>query len=211
VDGCWLIPSFLEPARASTLAAAIAARSASFLERRSRSGLGPRYGVIDGPTVRAELPALEQLEAQRIRPLVRALGGTEVEPLRSDRRALRVQRYEQKSDGFRWHRDGHEFAALLVLVNDNGGETQLLPPAYSRLLKYALYPAYFAPQLLSLFPYRRLRLGPGDLLVMRGRDLIHRGVTLQQGGERVILVCAYERPGKAPHPMHDAVARWLNY
>jgi hypothetical protein len=204
------LPGFLPAAEVAALIAALEPQRSSLLRIDGRGGLGPRYAVLDGPTVAERLPELVRCIDERVRPAMCAFAGETVEPLPSRRRALRVQIYTAADDGFRWHRDGHRFTALLTLRNDSDGQTQMLSPRLSRALTPLLYLLYPLPQVFSALPRRTVVAGAGDLVLMRGRDLIHRGVT-RRAGERVVTVCAFERPGYAPHPLHDAIARRLNF
>ena len=52
---------------------------------------------------------------------------------------------------------------------------------------------------------------PGDLLVMRGGVVLHRGVTLADEGERILIAYTYAEPGRKPNAFRDFVARRLNY
>jgi hypothetical protein len=201
---------FLSAGEVATLLAEIAAERASFQRIDGRAGLGPRYEVLGGDLVQSRLPALMQVLGERIQPAIAAFAGEPLEPLPSPQRAMRVQIYTAREDGFRWHRDGHAFTALLTLRNESAGETQMLSPRLSRLVVPFLYALYPVPQVFSTLPRRGVMAGPGDLLVMRGRQLIHRGVTAR-AGERVVAVFAFERPGYVPHPLHDFVARRLNF
>jgi hypothetical protein len=209
-DGFQHLSGFLSPAEVTTLLAEVAAERESFQRIDGRRGLGPRYEVLGGELVQERLPALVRLLRERIQPAISAFAGEPLESLPSPRRAMRVQIYTAREDGFRWHRDGHAYTALLTLSNESGGETQMLPQRLSRLLVPFLYALYPVPQVFSWLPRRSVRAAPGDLLVMRGRRLIHRGVTAR-AGERAVAVFAFERPGYVPHPLHDLIARRLNF
>ncbi len=131
--------------------------------------------------------------------------------LDSPRRSMRIQRYEQKNHEFRWHRDAHDFVALVTLSNSNQGQTQIISPAASRYLKYLLYPFYAVPQIFSIFPYERVITKPGDLLLMRGSAVLHRGIFELATGDRTLLVYTYDALGKTPSVFRDRIARFLNY
>ena len=122
-----------------------------------------------------------------------------------------MQRYTNRAQGFRWHFDGHEFAALITLKNTNCGETLHVSPGLSRFLRWLVYLLYPLPGLFTLVPHRKTDAGPGDLLLMRGGNMLHRGVTLGSEGERVLVIYAYDRIGKRPNPIRDRIASWLNY
>ena len=211
MDAFLHVQDFLSPAERARLLAQVNAQRGCLRTMRSRSGLGPRYAVIDGETLAEHLPELLSLRAQRIIPLLEAACGHAIEPLRSPRRAARVQVYSQLGDGFRWHRDGHEFAAVLTLAVEGDGHTEVIATRPSKLLKHALYPLYALPNLMSLAPSTSIRSRPGDLLLLRGRDAIHRGAPATAPGERIVVVYALDRRGRRPRPLQDLVARMLNY
>jgi hypothetical protein len=134
-----------------------------------------------------------------------------VAPLASSKRAIRVQSYARRDHGFRWHFDGHPYVALVALENGNAGETHFMSLAWSRVLRWLLYPLYPFPQVLSIFPYQRVAMAPGDLLVMRGARILHRGVTRRDDGERLLLTYTFDHPGRRANPLRDWIARRLNY
>ncbi len=180
-------------------------------EIHGRRGLGPRYRVIDGDQIRARMPAVESLGQERVRPLVERFAGEPLGAFASPRRAQRVQIYSRRDQGFRWHRDGHPYVALVTLENGNAGQTQFISPGLSRVLRYLIYPLYPLPQLFSLAPRSAVTCREGDLLIMRGRLTIHRGVTLAETGRRILFVYAFDRAGQRPSPLRDLIARKLNY
>ena len=124
---------------------------------------------------------------------------------------MRVQAYARREHGFRWHFDGHDFVALVTLENGNEGQTHFLSPRLSRWMRFVLYPLYPFPQVLSVLPYAAVTARPGDLLVMRGARILHRGVTRAETGRRVLLAFTYDPPDKRSNPLRDAIARRLNY
>ena len=78
-------------------------------------------------------------------------------------------------------------------------------------LGFALYPLYAVPQAFSIVPHQVTQMEAGDLLIMRGSHVLHRGVTLADEGERILVVYAYDEVGKRPNPIRDKIARVLNY
>ena len=202
---------FLPPAEVAFYRRLVDGHAALLTEIHGRGGLGPRYRVIDGDQIRAELPAIETLGRERVRPLVERFAGEPLGAFASPRRAQRVQIYSRPDQGFRWHRDGHPYVALVTLENGNAGQTQFISAALSRFLRYLIYPLYPLPQLFSLLPRSTVTCAAGDLLVMRGRLAIHRGVTLATSGRRILFVYAFDRAGQRPSPLRDLIARRLNY
>ena len=205
------VSGFASAEELSRLRRLIAVREDLFTEVHGRGGLGPRYRVIDGDTIHDHLPAIEEFGDGWVRPLAAEFAGGPVVPLGSSRRAIRVQAYERRDHGFRWHFDGHPYVALVALENTNHGETQFISPGLSRWLRFLLYPLYAFPQIFSLFPRQAVAMRPGDLLIMRGGRSLHRGVTLSDEGERILLAYTYDEPGRKPNPFRDWIARRLNY
>jgi hypothetical protein len=205
------VPGFLTAEELARLRGAIAERQDLLREVHGRGTLGPRYRVIDGDQIHAHLPAVEEVGERRVLPLTEEFAGVSLAPLGSSRRAMRVQVYERREHGFRWHFDGHPYVALVTLENTNRGQTQFISPRLSRFLRFLLYPLYAFPQLFSVFPRSTVETRPGDLLVMRGGGVLHRGVTLAEEGERILIAYTYAEPGRKPNPFRDFVARRLNY
>lgn len=186
-------------------------RRSLFTEVHGRGGLGPRYRVIDGDQIHTHLPEMEEFGDRRVRPLAESFADGPLQPLGSSRRSMRVQSYERRDHGFRWHLDGHSYVALVALENANGGQTQFISAGLTRFLRFLLYPLYAFPQVFSIFPRSTVTLEAGDLLVMRGARVLHRGITLKDEGERILIAYTYDQPGKKPNPFRDFIARRLNY
>lgn len=202
---------FLTAEELAALRALVAAKADRFIPVNGKAGLGPRYRVLDGEQIAAHAPAIVDLGQRRVRPVVERFAGRSLAFLDSSRRALRVQTYSQRGDGFRWHFDGHPFVALLTLENHNRGATEFLSVRLSRWLRPAFYALYPLPQVFSLFPRQTVEARPGDLLVMRGRKALHRGVTRGDGKERTVVAYTFADPEHRPNPLHDWIARRLNY
>ncbi len=205
------VPGFLSGDELGRLLGRIEANEDLYTEVHGRGGLGPRYRVIDGDQIHGQLPEVEELGERRVRPLAEEFAGEPLRPLGSSKRSMRVQAYERREHGFRWHLDGHAYVALVTLKNTNGGQTQFISPALTRYLRFLLYPLYAFPQVFSLFPRRAVTARAGDLLVMRGARALHRGVTLSEAGERVLIAYTFDSPDKKPNPLRDWIARRLNY
>lgn len=205
------IPGFLNGEELARLRGLVVEHESLFHEVHGRGGLGPRYRIIDGDQIHAELPEIESFGHARVRPLTEEFAGGPLRPLGSSRRSLRVQAYERRDHGFRWHLDGHSYVALVTLENTNRGQTEFISPGLTKLLRFLLYPFYAFPQLFSIFPRRAVLAEPGDLLVMRGARTLHRGITLSDEGERILIAYTYDEPGKRPNRFRDWIARRLNY
>lgn len=205
------VPGFLTGEELARLRGLVEEHEHLFREVHGRGGLGPRYRVIDGDQIHSELPDVEAFGDNRVRPLAQDFAGGALRPLGSSRRALRVQAYERRDHGFRWHLDGHSYVALVTLKNTNRGQTEFISTGLTRFLKFLLYPLYAIPQVFSIFPRRAVLAEAGDLLVMRGARTLHRGITLSDEGERILLAFTYDEPGKKPNPFRDWIARKLNY
>jgi hypothetical protein len=205
------VPGFLSGEELSRLARLIEDHEDLYTEVHGRGGLGPRYRVIDGDQIHEKLSEVEDLGDRRVRPLAEELAGHALRPLGSSKRSMRVQAYERPEHGFRWHLDGHAYVALVTLKNTNAGQTQFISPALTRFLRFLLYPLYAVPQVFSIFPRSTVTARPGDLLVMRGGRTLHRGITLSDEGERILLAYTFDPPGKKPNPFRDWIARRLNY
>ncbi|HEX2644262.1 MAG TPA: hypothetical protein VHU81_14800, partial [Thermoanaerobaculia bacterium] len=146
------IPGFLSAEELDRLAGLVEARQDLFASTQGRGGLGPRYRVIDGDRIRERLPEIESFGRRRVHPEMESFAGEPLEPLGSSRRSMRVQAYERRDHGFRWHLDGHRYVALVTLKNSNRGQTQFISPGLTRFLRFLLYPLYAFPQVFSIFP-----------------------------------------------------------
>lgn len=191
--------------------ATLASNATLFRRVDGNRGFGPRYRVIDGDTIAAEFPELEEFARGELREIVERETGTAVELMNSLRRSMHVQVYERVGDGFRWHFDGHAYAAILTLENSSGGATEILRPALSRWLRAALYLTYPWPVLFSALPRQRIVAQAGDLVIVQGASSIHRGTNGEESGERWTIVCNYEVKGRRPRPLRDWIARRVNY
>ncbi len=77
-----------------------------FTEIFGRAGLGPRYRVIDGDQILREIPEIEAYGERRVRPVAERLAGERLRLMGSSKRSMRIQVYDQRRHGFRWHFDG---------------------------------------------------------------------------------------------------------
>ena len=184
-------------------------------ETFGRSGLGPRYRVIDGEQIGLHLPEIGDFGERRVRALAERFAGRPLELMSSPKRAMRVQVYDRKDHAFRWHLDGHAYAALLTLENTNGGRLEVLPPVLSQTLRCLMLPRYVFPQVFSLFPFEAITAKAGDLILMRGARSFHRGVTVEEDGRRVLVAYMYDEVGRKRYPLlsriEERIARFVNY
>ncbi|MBV9493603.1 MAG: hypothetical protein JOZ54_05120, partial [Acidobacteria bacterium] len=183
----------------------IAANRPELRRVEGRTGLGPRYSVIGGDVIAASMPRIEAL-AERVRREIERFAGSPIQLFADPVRRMRVQCYEDVDEGFRWHFDGHPFAAVVTLENENGGVTEHVGPRLSALLRPLFYLTYPFPQLMSLLPHRAVEGHPRDVLLLRGRKVLHRGRTQRREGRRTVLVFAFDFPGRAPSRFKNWIA-----
>lgn len=204
------IAGFLDADATARLLAGAEERAQLLRPVASPAGLGPRYRVIDGEQLRAHWPALVAYGEGELRRAVEDLTGLRLHLMESAKRAIHVQVYATRDEGFRWHFDGHTLAAMLTLRNCGDGSTEIIPPALSRWLRLPLYALYPWPQLFSLLPAERVPAAAGDLVVLQGERALHRGV-MRGDGERWLLIFNYDEVGRRPNRLRDWRARRINY
>jgi hypothetical protein len=189
--------------------AEIAAHQQSLRRVDGRAGIGPRYAVLGGDVIASSLPRVAALGV-RVRTLVEAFAGSRLEPFHDTVRRARVQMYTGREDGFRWHFDGHEYAALVTLENDSEGVTELIAPSVSSVVRPLFYPAYAMPAIFSVLPRTSVTTDAGDALIFNGRRSLHRGRS-RDGGRRTILVFAFDPAGRKVSRLRTWIARKVNY
>ena len=204
-----LVERFLGEEERLSLLDEIRTHASSLRRTAGAAGFGPRYSVIDGETIAASMPLVASIGA-RLVPLVGGFARHEVKPLGDPVRWGRVQVYDDPSEGFRWHFDGHDFAAVVTLENEAGGGTEIVARGLSRIVQPFFYALYMLHRLFSILPSRQICGAPGDLLLMRGRDLLHRG-RQREAGRRIVLVFAFDTPGHEVSPIRARFARLVNY
>ncbi len=209
VEYCRHIAGFATGGEVAQLERWIAPHRQRFREAVGFAGLGPKCRQLTGVQLEQWLPEVVAYGEERVRPVVEAFAGGPLETPADRGRARRIQVFDQPQHEFRWHYDISPYAALLTLRTAGGAETQVIPPQLSRWLRPAYYPLAWAPQLLSMVPRQHYATASGDLLVMRGRELLHRGVS-SADGERVLLVFAFATPGWRPNPLRARLARYVN-
>ena len=211
MDSYRYLERFLTESRIRELGDLVERSAGLFADVGSPLGLGPRYKVINGEQVRRHLPEIVSYGDIELRPVVDAFAGGACPVNGQPAAAIHVQLYERKQHGFRWHFDGHSYAALLTLKDTNRGQTQLINSQLSRWLRLALYPLYAFPGVFSVFPSTKLAMNAGDLLMIRGSRVLHRGAILDESGERRLLIFNYDEMSRQVNPLRDRIARAINY
>jgi len=204
-----LLERHLPEGEHAAILAEVEQHRASWRKTAGAAGFGPRYSVISGDIITASLPHVHAL-AERLRAEIEAFGGTKVSLFGDPVRRMRVQCYEDIEEGFRWHFDGHPFAAVVTLQNDTSGVTEIVDARISRLIRPLFYLTYPFPRIFSVLPCKAVESRPRDVLLLRGRRVLHRGRS-QHAGSRTILVFAYDAPDAKPSRIVNWFARTVNY
>jgi hypothetical protein len=204
-----LLRGLVSDVERTAILAEIAANRSNLRRTAGAAGFGPRYSVIDGQVIAAGMPLVASI-GSRLLPIVGRFAGHEVRPLGDSVRWGRVQCYDDPSEGFRWHFDGHDFAAVVTLVNEAGGGTELVGRGVSRIVRPFFYAFYALHRIFSILPCREVCGAPGDVLLIRGRDLLHRGKQ-RRPGRRTVLVFAFDTPGREVSRLRAWFARFVNY
>jgi hypothetical protein len=203
-------PGFLSAAETERLLAQVR-EQARFQTVAAKAGMNLSYQVVDGLRMRDEFPDFYALAAGLLQETTQTLVEHPIELMRDVKRSVRIQSYRRKTDGFYWHLDGGAYGALLTLVNTNEGATDLLTPRLSRFLKPAPYLLFPFQRLLELGRPTRIVTAPGDLLIVHGGAVIHRGVMQLDEGERILLAASFDPVGRKKSPVWEWLARRLNY
>jgi hypothetical protein len=202
---------FLPLDAVARLRASIGSQSVLFQHVRPKAGMNLPYRVVDGNDVRELLPDVYALVTGPLHAALQEAAGVPLELMRDRKRAIRIQRYQGRSEGLRWHLDGGLFSILLTLVNTNGGSTEIIGRDLSRRLKWVPYLLFPFAGVLERFPREAVVSEPGDLILMHGGVTIHRGTNPRDDGERLVLVASFDPRDRAPTPVWDWFARRLNY
>ncbi len=176
-----------------------------------KAGLGLPFRLMDGDEAQARLGDVGAHLQPRMHEAAESVAATRLEPIRDRRRALRIQRYRGTTNGFRWHFDGSHITALLTLANTNRGATDIVSPRWTPLLKPLFYGLYPLRGVFTVVPHARLVTEPGDLLILGGGAVLHRGAAGDRPGERVVVLVAFDPAGAKPRPIRDWIARRFNY
>ncbi|HEV7919507.1 MAG TPA: hypothetical protein VGR02_01825 [Thermoanaerobaculia bacterium] len=203
------LEGFVTESERAAILAEVAEHRPDLRRVEGKVGLGPRYSVIPGDVIAASLPGVAAL-GERVRQAAEAFAGAPVAFFGDPVRRMRVQVYDDVDEGFRWHFDGHPFAAVVTLENGNDGVTEIIGPRLSALVRPLFYLAYPFPQLVSLLPRLAVEGRARDVLLLRGRTVLHRGRS-RRTGRRIVLVFAFDYPDAAPSRISNWFARWANY
>ena len=201
--------TFLTPAECGEVLAEIATRAGDLRRVDGRGGIGPRYSVLGNVVISASLPLVSAI-GRRVQERFGELTGARVQLLEDPVRSARVQIYTAAEDGFRWHFDGHDYAAVVTLENESAGVTELVNARLSRVVRPLFYPLYAVPQVFSALPHQSIACAAGDALLFSGGRFLHRGRS-HVAGRRTILVFAFDRAGRKRSPLRKRLARLVNY
>ncbi len=210
-DGYQFSPGFLSVAETEHWRERVESRRALFRHVAAKVGMNLSYSVMNGHQVRDDMPDLFELIQGRLHEALQDAAGQPLALMRDPKRAVRIQWYRHRREGFRWHLDGGMYSVLLTLVNTNQGATQMISLRWSRYLKPVPYVLFPFQGLLAHAPTTVIQSHPGDLLLIQGGAVIHRGTNARSDGERMVLVASFDPVGRRPTPVWDWLARRLNY
>lgn len=203
-------PAFLPAERCAELDELITAQAHRFVRVKTPLRLGPNYRTLRGEDVQRYLPELVDFGDRHVQPIVESVVGRPLHRCANPGRAIRVQVFDDLAHEFRWHFDTSAVDALITLRNSNASQTQIIPLAWSRAVRPVYYPLYWAPSLFSLLPRVAVASRPGDMLVLQGTDVLHRGVPTQANGDRTLLVFAYEDDRHRAKPWRERFNKFVN-
>jgi hypothetical protein len=210
-DGSQFSPSFLTATETEHWRDRVESRRELFRQVATKVGMNLSYSVMDGCQIQDQLPDLLELVQGRLKVALEDAASRPLTLMRDRKRAVRIQWYRRRGEGFRWHLDGGMYSVLLTLVNTNHGATQMIPLRWSRYLKPVPYVLFPFQGLLARAPSTVIESRPGDLLLIHGGVVIHRGTNERAEGERMVLVASFDPVGRRPTPVWDWLARRLNY
>jgi hypothetical protein len=210
-DGSQFSPSFLTATETEHWRDRVESRRELFRQVATKVGMNLSYSVMDGCQIQDQLPDLLELVQGRLKVALEDAASRPLTLMRDRKRAVRIQWYRRRGEGFRWHLDGGMYSVLLTLVNTNQGATQMIPLSWSRYLKPVPYVLFPFQGLLARAPSTVIESRPGDLLLIHGGAVIHRGTNERSEGERMVLVASFDPLGRRPTPVWDWLARRLNY
>ncbi len=210
-DGYRLCSGFLTTEETARWLRRIDGRRDRFHAVSSRAGLNLRYSVMDGHLVREHFPDLVEWAESRLLATAEDAAGEPLVPIRDRKRSLRIQLYQGRDEGFKWHFDVSPYSALLTLENTNRGATEVISPGLSRLLAPLYFLFYPLRQAFSVVRHRTIVSEPGDLLVLHGTGALHRARAFEEAGERLVVVAVFEPSDAKQTPIRNWLARTFNY
>lgn len=205
------ISGFLSPAEAAAWLRRLDDLRDAFRAVGGKGGLGLPFHLMDGEEARTYVGDVFTHLQPRMHEAAESAAATRLAPIRDRRRALRIQLYRGSADGFRWHFDGSHTTALLTLANSNGGATEIVAPRWTPVLKPLFYGLYPLREVFSVIPHASVVAAPGELVILSGGAVLHRGAAGDRPGERVIVLVAFDPAGARPRPFRDWIARRFNY
>jgi hypothetical protein len=162
-----------------------------------------------GEDIRRLLPDLVELGRSCFPPLAEAFVGRKLQVPRNQGRAIRIQIFDDPSHRLPWHYDVSRVDCLLTLRNDNGSQTQVVSPKLSRTIRPLFRALVGGAALFSVLPRTSITAGAGDLLLLAGSGVLHRGVPTRGDGERILVVFAYEDENQPANPIRDRLIKYL--
>lgn len=210
-DGFRFAPNYLTAVETEHWRNRVESQRERFRRVAPKAGMNLSYSVMDGWQIQDQLPDLLDLIQGRLHHVLEEAAGRPLALMRDRKRAVRIQWYRSRREGFRWHLDGGMYSVLLTLANTNRGATQMIALRWSRYLKPVPYVLFPFQGLLARAPTTVIESGPGDLLLIHGGAVIHRGTNERADGERMVVVASFDPVGRRPTPVWDWLARHLNY
>jgi hypothetical protein len=183
---------------------------------RPMKGRPLRYHVIDGESIRDDLPDIWDLYTGQVNKLVNESLGSLLEPLANTRAGVNVNLMRPNQSSYRWHYDRACVTSILYLNEVEGGETELYPN-YRILLRKGKFSTIQRglDSLIQIKPVmntfgKKVQVSPkvGRLVMMRADRAWHsvRSVTGDQ--ERVNIILSYDFPG-TEFPMEEGLDSYL--
>ncbi|MFN2529783.1 MAG: 2OG-Fe(II) oxygenase [Pyrinomonadaceae bacterium] len=158
-----------------------------------------RYFVIDGDEINRYFPDVVRVNDQ-VTSMVRAITNDRIVPLYSSRVACNIN-ITPRAGSYRYHYDRNQVTAILYLNETKGGETECYPN-YRWLLGRKTAPLqraldhFLQIEIIRKISGKQILVKPrqGRLLIMRGDRCLHSVLPVQDDGERINIVMAYDDP-----------------
>lgn len=202
--GYAVVPDYLDRSTVSSLLDAVARVRASAdlsLVARATGERALHYQVIDGPTIKAQIPQLVALYA-RVQIELESAYRRRLAPLSDEIAGLNVN-ITPPGGSYRWHYDRNPVTAVLYLNQVAGGQMEMCPDY--RLGGYRLRTVPRVQQLLdgclaakyvrSVFGRTRIvEPAAGTLVAMRGDRSLHSVRPVLGTEDRICVVMSFEAP-----------------